>query len=233
MTAPRRRVLVVEDEPSIGEIVGRYLERAGYDTRVVHDGPAAVAAHAEVAADILVLDVMLPGFDGLEVMRRIGQDPRAPRPGVILVTARGEQQDRIEGLARGADDYVVKPYFPAELVARVDAVLRRLPSAAADEPPFAFGEIEIDPGGRRVRRAGADVPLTSRELDLLLFLARRPGRAFSRDELMQRVWGHAFYTDTSTVTVHVRRLRTKLERDPDRPALIETVRGVGYRLAAT
>jgi two-component system, OmpR family, response regulator ResD len=231
----RGHVLVVDDEPTIGEVVGRYLEVAGYDVATALDGPGALDAAAETRPDLVVLDLMLPGVDGLEVMRRLrDRDATAGRPPtpVILLTARGEESDRIVGLRLGADDYVVKPFSPAELVARVDAVLRRVDAPPEHEPPLTFGgDLVIDPAARRVTRAGADVTLTHREFDLLLFLARHPGHAFSRDELMERVWGHTFYTDTSTVTVHVRRLRAKLEPDPERPRYLETVWGVGYRFA--
>ena len=173
---------------------------------------------------------MLPGIDGLEVMRRL-REIAGPRVAIILLTAKGEESDRIDGLRLGADDYVVKPFSPAELVARVDAVLRRNEPGDDDpEPVLRVGEIEIDPGGRRVLVAGEEVALTQREFDLLLFLARHPGQVFTRDQLMEQVWRFSFYSDTSTVTVHIRRLRAKVEREPARPRHIETVWGVGYRL---
>jgi DNA-binding response OmpR family regulator len=232
-SARRACVLVVDDEPTIGEVVARYLERAGYRTRVARDGPAALAAARERRPDLVVLDLMLPGLDGLEVMRRLrgGDDSRTA---VILLTARGEESDRVTGLRLGADDYIVKPFSPAELVARVGAVLRRIgPVTDRDgDGPLRAGDLEIDPVARRVTRSGAEVDLTVREFDLLLFLARHPGVAFTREELMDRVWQFAFYSDTSTVTVHVRRLRSKIEADPARPRHVETVRGVGYRFAA-
>jgi two-component system response regulator ResD len=222
----RGSVLVVDDEPTIGEVVSAYLRRAGYDTRVAADGHAALAAVAERAPDLIVLDLMLPGLDGLEVMRRVRD-----RSAVILLTARGEESDRVTGLRLGADDYVVKPFSPAELVARVDAVLRRLNTVAEHEPALEFENLAIDPASRKVTRDGASLALTAREFDLLLFLARHPGRAFTREELMDHVWQYTFYTDTSTVTVHIRRLRAKLEADPEAPRWIETVWGVGYRFA--
>jgi two-component system response regulator ResD len=225
----RGSVLVVDDEPTIGEVVSRYLERAGYEARVAEDGLAALEAVAERAPDLIVLDLMLPGLDGLEVMRRVRAGDRASA--IILLTAKGDESDRIVGLRLGADDYVVKPFSPAELVARVDAVLRRVDTVGADEPPLRFGELEIDPSARRVRVDAEELQLTAREYDLLLFLARHPGRAFTRNELMDHVWQYAFYTDTSTVTVHIRRLRAKLEPDPETPRWIETVWGVGYRFA--
>ncbi len=228
----RGSVLVVDDEPTIGEVVCRYLEVAGYETRSALDGPAALDAVADERPDLVVLDLMLPGIDGLEVMRRL-RDADPQRLPIILLTARGEESDRIVGLRLGADDYVVKPFSPAELVARVDAVLRRVDTPDEQEPPLRFdGDLVVDAAGRRATRGGDELALTQREFDLLLFLARHPGRAFSREELMERVWGHSFYTDTSTVTVHVRRLRAKIEPDPERPTYLETVWGVGYRFAA-
>jgi len=232
-------VLVVDDEPTIVEIVARYIARAGYEAREAFDGPGALAAARERRPDLVVLDVMLPGLDGIEVMRRLHEQPGEPVP-VILLTARAEESDRLTGLRRGADDYVVKPFSPAELVARVDAVLRRATPRSGDAasaegdaaaPPLEHGPLRIEPGARRVTLAGAEVGLTQREFDLLLFLARRPGRVFTRDQLMEAVWGHAFFTDTSTVTVHVRRLRAKLEPDPAQPRFVETVWGIGYRFA--
>jgi two-component system response regulator ResD len=224
----RGSVLVVDDEPTIREIVARYLERAGYEARVAVDGRSALAALRERAADLVVLDLMLPGIDGLEVMRRI-RDGDRDRTAIILLTARGEETDRVVGLRLGADDYVVKPFSPAELVARVDAVLRRLDTSPDPEPPLEFDGLTIDPSARRVVADGAEAALTVREFELLLFLARHPGQAFTRDQLMDLVWRHVFFTDTSTVTVHIRRLRAKIERRPDQPRWIETVWGVGYR----
>src|SRR5205807_1348612 len=205
--------------------------RAGYTTRVAHDGRGALAAVEAERPDLVVLDLMLPGLDGLEVMRRLRDRDPAARLAIILLTARGEESDRIAGLHLGADDYVVKPFSPAELVARVDAVLRRIDPAGDDQEPLRFDELEIDPAGRRVSLDGEAVEVTQREFDLLLFLARHPGQAFTRDQLMERVWQYTFYIDTSTVTVHIRRLRAKLEPDPTHPRFIETVWGVGYRFA--
>ena len=228
---PRGSVLVVDDEPTIGEIVCRYLQRAGYDTHVALDGFEAVEAAGERRPDLVVLDLMLPGLDGLEAMRRIrALDGR--RTAIILLTARGEESDRVIGLRLGADDYIVKPFSPAELVARVDAVLRRVDTVPDQEPPLRFDGLVVDPGGRRVQVDGEDIVLTQREFELLLFLARHPGQAFTRNQLMDHVWRYSFYTDTSTVTVHIRRLRAKLEETPERPRWIETVWGVGYRFAA-
>ena len=229
---PRGSILVVDDEQTIAEVVARYLVRAGYETRVAGDGPEALALACAKRPDLVVLDLMLPGIDGLEVMRRLrelGETGPRERVAVILLTAKGEESDRVIGLRLGADDYVVKPFSPTELVARVDAVLRRVDPADTSAPPIEHGDLVIDPAARRVLRRGEEVTLTQREFDLLLFLARHPGRAFTRTQLMDAVWQYAFYTDTSTVTVHVRRLRAKIEEDPAQPRHVQTVWGVGYR----
>ena len=223
---PRGSILVVDDEPTIGEVVSRYLERAGYETRVAGDGPEALRLAGDRRPDLVVLDLMLPGMDGLEVMRRLRERDAMS---VILLTAKGEASDRVIGLRLGADDYVVKPFSPAELVARVDAVLRRTESAGLSEEPIAFEGVELDPVARRVTIRGEEAPVTVREYELLHFFMRHPGQAFSRDQLMDAVWQYTFYTDTSTVTVHVRRLREKIEEDPSNPRWLQTVWGVGYR----
>jgi DNA-binding response OmpR family regulator len=222
----RGSVLVVDDEPVITDVVSRYLERAGYSTRVAADGLEAIRIAGDAQPDLVVLDLLLPGLDGLEVMRELHE--RQPTR-VILLTAKGEASDRIAGLHRGADDYVVKPFSPAELVARVDAVLRRGEPEPEREQPIAFDGLEIDPAARTVVVRGEQVQLTVREFDLLLFLARHPGQAFSREQLMDAIWDYTFYTDTSTVTVHMRRLRAKVELDPSEPRWLQTVWGVGYR----
>jgi DNA-binding response OmpR family regulator len=223
-----RRVLVVDDEPTIAEVVARYLDRAGYETATTGDGLDALRLAAERRPDLIVLDVMLPGIGGIEVLRRLGAAD-GPRTPVILLTARGEQDDKLVGLRSGADDYVVKPFSPKELVARVDAVLRRaLPDAEGSEP-LRFDGLEIDARARRITAQGRDAHLSQREFDLLLFLASHPGQVFSRDQLLDRVWEPAFRGDPGTVTVHVRRLRAKIEPQPDRPRFIHTVWGVGYR----
>jgi two-component system response regulator ResD len=235
----RGRVLVVDDEVTIADVVSRYLERARYETRQAHDGPEAVGIARAWRPDLIVLDQMLPGFDGLEVMRRLREtEPEGAEardtPAVILLTARAEESDRIIGLRRGADDYVVKPFSPAELVARVDAVLRRA-ARFAEIPgpdPIEIGGLTIDPAGRTVEIEGREVFLTPREFELLLHLASNAGRVLSRDQLMESVWNTHFFTDTGTVTVHIRRLRAKIEPDPRQPRYIETVRGAGYRVRA-
>jgi DNA-binding response OmpR family regulator len=221
-------VLVVDDEPTIVEIVGRYMERAGYETYEAADGPEALRLADLHRPDLVVLDLMLPGIDGIEVMRQLHERP-GPRTAVILLTARGEESDRLVGLRHGADDYVVKPFSPAELVARVDAVLRRVSPPAEEEPPIEHGLLRVEPATRRVFLDGEELSLTQREFDLLAYLAARPGRVFSRDQLMEAVWEEPFFNDTSTVTVHIRRLRAKLGDDVAEPRFIETVWGVGYR----
>ena len=225
----RGSILVVDDEPTIADVVSRYLKRAGYTARVAGDGPEALRSAGEERPDLVVLDLMLPGMDGLEVMRRLREYGEGPRVSVILLTAKGEHADRIAGLQLGADDYVVKPFSPAELVARVDAVLRRIESPPELEEPIVFDELEIDPSSRRATVRGEQAQLTVREFDLLLHFMRHPGQVFSRDQLMDTVWQYNFYTDTSTVTVHMRRLRSKIEADPSQPRWLQTVWGVGYR----
>jgi DNA-binding response OmpR family regulator len=222
-------VLVVEDDPTISEVVARYLTREGLDVRAVADGRDALAAAAERWPDLVVLDLMLPGIDGLEVCRRLRA--RAPVP-VIMLTARGDEDDRILGLELGADDYVVKPFSPRELTARVRAVLRRAVAAGVPDghsvETITAGTIAIDLPARQVSVNGEPVALTVREFELLVHLARNPRKAFSREELLERVWGYTF-GDTATVTVHVRRLREKVEAVPAEPEHLVTVWGVGYR----
>ncbi|MFE2515068.1 response regulator transcription factor [Streptomyces mirabilis] len=220
----RARVLVVDDDPTVAEVVSGYLDRAGYVVDRAADGPAALARAAAHWPDLVVLDLMLPGMDGLEVCRRMRGHGPVP---VIMLTARGDEDDRILGLEVGADDYVTKPFSPRELVLRVESVLRRSRPAAGTRPLRLAG-LAVDPDARRATRNGEDLALTIREFDLLAFFLRNPGRAYSREDLMREVWGWDF-GDLSTVTVHVRRLRGKVEEDPGRPRLIQTVWGVGYR----
>ncbi|MFF6996171.1 response regulator transcription factor [Streptomyces sp. NPDC008313] len=224
---PPDRVLVVDDDPTVAEVVSGYLARAGHTVDRAGDGPEALARAADHWPDLVVLDLMLPGMDGLEVCRRLRE--RGPVP-VVMLTARGDEDDRILGLEVGADDYVTKPFSPRELVLRVESVLRRSRPASGPRPagPFGAAGLTVDPAARRAAKDGAELALTIREFDLLAFFLRHPGRAFGREELMRDVWGWDF-GDLSTVTVHVRRLRGKVEDDPARPRLIQTVWGVGYR----
>ena len=224
-----KTVLVVDDEPIVREVVVRYLEREGYRTLEAGDGDAARDALARTSPDLVVLDVMLPGTDGLELCRWIRSTSQLP---VIMLTARGEEADRIVGLELGADDYVTKPFSPRELAARVKSVLRRSDRADESAERLEFGDVELERATREVRKAGIELRLTAKEFDLLWFLASHPRRVFSRDQLMARVWGYTAALDTGTVTVHVRRLREKLEDDPSQPRYLETVWGIGYRLAA-
>jgi DNA-binding response OmpR family regulator len=221
------RVLVVDDEPMVRDVLARYLEKEGFAVEVAEDGEQALARHEEARPDLVLLDLMLPRIDGLEVLRRMRE--RAPTA-VIMLTAKGEETDRVVGLELGADDYVTKPFSPREVVARVRAVLRRSP-AEANGPSgvIAVGDLEIDGPRRELRRGGVPVKLTRKEFDLLMLLASNPGRAFTRSELLEEVWDFAWDGDTSTVTVHVRRLREKIEDDPSDPRRLITVWGVGYR----
>ena len=222
------RVLVVEDDRTVAEVVTRYLEREGFAVDSVGDGQEALASADESLPDLVVLDIMLPGLDGLEVCRRLRS--RAPIP-VVMLTARGSEEDRVLGLELGADDYVAKPFSPRELTARVKAVLRRAKAPLGDlerAEAIEHDGLRLDLGAREARVHGELATLTAREFELLAFLARHPRQVFRRDELLEHVWGYT-YGDTSTVTVHIRRLREKIEDDPSAPRRIATVWGVGYR----
>jgi DNA-binding response OmpR family regulator len=219
-------VLVVDDEPIVRDVVVRYLRRDGYDTREAATGDEAREILEAESPELVVLDVMLPGTDGLELCRWIRSRSALP---VIMLTARGEETDRIVGLELGADDYVTKPFSPRELAARVRTVLRRSRGATDDIERVTFGAFEVDSASRDVRRGDQLLKLTVKEFDLLWFLVSHPRRVFSRDQLMDRVWGYTTALDTGTVTVHIRRLREKIEDDPSRPHFLETVWGVGYR----
>jgi DNA-binding response OmpR family regulator len=228
VTEVPRHVLVVEDDPTVSEVVVRYLEREGLTVETASDGSLALASAARHWPDVVVLDLMLPGIDGLEVCRRLRSE--APVP-VIMLTARGDEDDRVVGLELGADDHITKPFSPRELTARVKAVLRRAAgTVTAPQLPdrIEVGNLEIQIAAHEVRRGGTAVALTAREFDLLVFLAARPRRTFRREDLLEQVWGYT-YGDSATVTVHVRRLREKLEEDPGVPRHLSTVWGVGYR----
>jgi len=220
-------VLVVDDDLTVRDVVRRYLELAGHQVALADNGEDALAWIAEHDPDLVVLDLMLPGIDGLEVCRRLRQDSAVP---VVMLTALGEEENRIAGLQLGADDYVTKPFSPRELALRVSSVLRR---AGAAQPVLAAkeltdGGLRLDVTARRATLAGVDLSLTGREFDLLIFLLSHPGEAFTREQLLEKVWGWDF-GDQSTVTVHVRRLREKIEAIPAKPTRIATVWGVGYR----
>jgi DNA-binding response OmpR family regulator len=228
MVTEPTRVLVVEDDRTVAEVVTRYLEREGFAVESVGDGHEALARADAQLPDLVVLDIMLPGLDGLEVCRRLRS--RAPIP-VVMLTARGSEEDKVLGLELGADDYVSKPFSPRELTARVKAVLRRAGSPLGDvdrDGTLEYDGLRIDFPAREARVRDELATLTAREFELLAFLARHPRQVFRRDELLEHVWGYT-YGDTSTVTVHIRRLREKIEEKPSEPRRITTVWGVGYR----
>ena len=227
-TISTSRVLVVDDDQTVSEVVRRYLEREGYQVETAADGSTALSKALAHPPDLMVLDLMLPGLDGIEVCRRLRQSHQVP---VIMLTAKGDVDERVTGLEVGADDYVTKPFSPRELTARVGAVLRRVAAVATDDQQPSLlqgGTIRLDTASRRCWVEGTLVQLTTKELDLLAFLLRSPGRAWRREELLEHVWGWT-YGDTSTVTVHIRRLREKVEQDPTSPRHLQTVWGVGYR----
>lgn len=222
----RARILVVDDESTIRGIVEQYLHREGYDTIAAADGEQAVERAAD--ADLVILDLMLPRIDGLEVCRRIRAQRDVP---IIMLTAKADEVDKLIGLGVGADDYVTKPFSPRELVARVQAVLRRVQGTPSHPGDIVqVGALRINPSLRTVERGGHPIDLTAREFDLLHFLSSHPGQVFTREQLLDHVWDFTFPGDTSTVTVHIRRLREKVEPDPVRPQYVKTVWGVGYKV---
>jgi DNA-binding response OmpR family regulator len=224
MTQPL--VLVADDEPMVRDVLTRYLEQDGFRVRAAADGETALAAMHDNGADLVLLDLMLPSVDGFEVFRRIREARPVP---VIMLTARGHETDRIVGLELGADDYIAKPFSPREVVARVRAVLRRVNGSSDDNSVKRFDDVEVDGSRREVRRSGAPMHLTRKEFDLLWHLVSNPGVTLTRSELLEYVWDFAWDGDTSTVTVHIRRLREKIEADPSRPTHLVTIWGVGYR----
>jgi DNA-binding response OmpR family regulator len=219
-------ILVVDDEKTIREVVRRYLEREGFSVREAEDGYAALDAVEEQAPDLIVLDLMLPGIDGLTITRHLQSKHRIP---ILMLTAKGEVSDRVRGLDLGADDYMIKPFSPQELVSRVRAVLRRADLGFAPASALEFGDLRLDPASRTLSFSGVSIPLTSTEFELLWFLASNPHQVFSRSQLLDRVWGHDYYGDPSTVTVHISRLREKIEPDQGNPRHLLTVWGVGYK----
>lgn len=224
-----KTILVVEDEASIAEVVSLYLKRAGYNVQIATDGKKAMASFERQPADFVILDLMLPEVDGLALTRWLRDRSDVP---IIMLTARREEADRIAGLESGADDYVVKPFSPQELVSRVRAVMRRLgreQTEVGNERSLSFENLSIDPRSRTVKVKEAEVELTAKEFDMLYLLARHPKQVFTREQLLERVWGGSQYIDPGTVTVHVRRLREKIEDDASKPARLLTVWGVGYK----
>lgn len=220
-----RRVLIVDDEPIVRDVLSRYLVRDGFDVAEAADGAEALRMVEQSSPDVIVLDLMLPRVSGLEVLRSVRSGSETP---VIILSAKVSEQERIEGLDLGADDYVVKPYSPREVVARVNAVLRRAPGRPGDGP-LEFGAVRIDRIRHEVTLGGDVLHMTLKEYELLVMLAEQPGKAFSRPELLSAVWGYLWTGASETVTVHVRRLREKIELDPSCPRHLVTVRGVGYR----
>ena len=223
------KILVVEDEPSIAEVVGLYLQRAGYQVQTAADGKIATTILEKGIPDLVILDLMLPEIDGLSLTRWLRDRSDVP---IIMLTARREEIDRIAGLEMGADDYVVKPFSPQELVSRVRAVMRRMKReqvSAESERPLTFGELVINALSRTVTISGEDIPLTAKEFDMLYLLAQHPKQVYTREQLLERIWGGAEYIDPGTVTVHIRRVREKIEVDPSNPIRLVTVWGVGYK----
>jgi DNA-binding response OmpR family regulator len=222
------KIVVVEDEPSISEVVSLYLRRAGYTVSCYTDGLAALESLSGHLPDLIILDVMLPGMDGFTLTRNLRDQSDVP---IILLTSRREESDRIAGLELGADDYVVKPFSPQELVSRVRAVLRRARSNIdiTDEGILVFNDLSINPQTRDVSISGQPIVLTAKEFDLLHYMALHPRQVFTRDQLLENIWGYSHYIDSGTITVHMRRLREKIEKDPTSPVSIITVWGIGYK----
>ena len=222
--APRGRVLVVDDDAALAEMLGIVLRGEGFEPVFCADGSSALQAFRDSRPDLVLLDLMLPGRDGIDVCRAIRAESGTP---IVMLTAKSDTVDVVVGLESGADDYVVKPFKPKELVARIRARIRRSEDAPAQV--LSVGDLEIDVNGHVVRRAGVPLSLTPLEFDLLVCLARKPGQVFTREVLLQEVWGYRHAADTRLVNVHVQRLRAKVERDPERPDIVLTVRGVGYK----
>lgn len=223
-------ILVVDDEEPIQELLRFNLEKEGYQVAVAKDGQEALDRVKDEQPDLLVLDVMLPGMSGVEVCRRLRLNPKYQQLPIIMLTAKGEEIDKVLGLELGADDYMTKPFSPRELLARIKACLRRLNNSLGEtEVQIMRGELKIDLDGFRVQVRGVDTELTPKEFELLRVFATHPGKVYSRDELLERIWGYEYDGDTRTVDVHVRHLRLKVEKDPSNPEYIETLRGIGYR----
>lgn len=223
---PESKILIAEDEPSIAEVVSIYLERAGYSVQIAKDGEIALSILERSIPDLIILDLMLPKMDGISITKWLRDRSDVP---IIMLTARRAEVDRIAGLEMGADDYVVKPFSPQELVSRVRAVLRRTRSQYENELPIQHGSISIHPQTRVVSVSGREISLTAKEFDMLYFLSSNPKRVYSRQQLLEQIWGLSDFIDPGTVTVHIRRLREKIEDDPSNPKFIQTVWGVGYK----
>jgi len=228
--APLRRVLVVDDEANIREVLRHYLEQAGYAVTEASDGNEALRLAEAAPPDLIVLDLMLPGMDGLEICQRLRARSAVP---ILMLTARGEEEDKVSGFTQGADDYVTKPFSPREVVLRVGAIMRRIEAttvpAMVMDGVLRFGDLVIQPQLRAVEHAGELLDLTAKEFDLLLFLVRHPNHVFTRQQLLDNIWGYSYFGDASTVTVHIHRLREKIERDPVQAIHLKTVWGVGYK----
>jgi two-component system, OmpR family, phosphate regulon response regulator PhoB len=224
----RKRILVIEDDRDIIELVRYNLEKDSFQVATASDGAAGIAQLRKSPPDLLILDLMLPKLSGLEVCKEVRREAATARLPIVMLTARGEEADRVVGLELGADDYVTKPFSPRELVARVKALLRRTEPTGADEKTIDFGPLRIDPAAYRVTRSGKAVMLSSLEFRLLYYLAARPNRVFSRDQLLDAVWGTERFVTPRSVDVYVRRLREKIEEDPQFPSFVKTIRGAGY-----
>ena len=223
----KSRVLVVDDDASLAEMLSIVLRQEGFDSATVHRGDQALDAFRRYRPDVVLLDLMLPGVDGIEVCRQIRRESGVP---IVMLTAKGDVGDVVRGLESGADDYVVKPFKPKELVARIRARVRRFDSPGSE--PLTIGDLTIDVAGHQVCRGSTTINLTPLEFDLLVCLARKPQQVFSREVLLEQVWGYRHAADTRLVNVHVQRLRSKVEHDPESPEIVVTVRGVGYKAGA-
>ncbi|MFY9531363.1 MAG: response regulator [Candidatus Acidiferrales bacterium] len=223
-----KRILIIEDDKDIVELVRYNLEKDGFQVLATGDGTTGLAQLRKSLPDLLILDLMLPKLSGLEVCKEVRRDGTLSRLPILMLTARGEEADRIVGLELGADDYVTKPFSPRELVARIKALLRRVEAPAGGEKPIDVGQLRIDPAAYRVTRGGKSVPLSTLEFRLLYYLAARPNKVFSRDQLLDAVWGTERFVTPRSVDVYVRRLREKIELDPQHPAYVKTIRGAGY-----
>ena len=224
--ATNGRVLVVDDDAALAEMLSIVLRQEGFDSRTVGRGDAALDAVREYKPDVVLLDLMLPGRDGIDVCKEIRAESGVP---IVMLTAKGDTVDVVVGLESGADDYVVKPFKPKELVARIRARVRRQETTTPQQETLTIGDLEIDVAGHAVTRGGDPVSLTPLEFDLLVCLARKPWQVFGREELLEQVWGYRHAADTRLVNVHVQRLRSKIEKDPEHPEIVVTVRGVGYK----